>query len=260
MDRSTLHLSGYYYSPCNNLVLFSIAAIFSAKVTTASSDVLLKPITCGEWPYTNPYDLGQENFARWSQAAKNFKDGYSIQQHCTDDQDSGPAPRCSPLRNSWVNWTAQLHSDCPFGNIACASPALILETGNIDTQLHLGINSRPGDRITVRQEFTCAVLETSQFTTTHTSENVSFLWSFGYDNYAGLATKKTFGRVSNETILKAYHLDGRSQSGSAPIDSINATYVWNSDKFLATDTEMDAVMPYRVEYGLITGQCIAMTK
>jgi hypothetical protein len=45
---------------------------------------------------------------------------------------------------------------CPFPEGTCTEPAVTLDTGMMDSDLHLGINARPKDRVQMRKITSCA--------------------------------------------------------------------------------------------------------
>ena len=65
-------------------------------------------------------------------------------------------PRLSPTS---VNRTAE----CPFGLGACASDALEIDTGLVDSSAHLGINSPAEERVGLRKVMTCALVDVEQY-------------------------------------------------------------------------------------------------
>lgn len=54
---------------------------------------------------------------------------------------------------------------CPFNEKACNGPAISLDTGKLRSDIHLGVNTRPEDALSVRKVLTCVPLAGEKYTT-----------------------------------------------------------------------------------------------
>lgn len=74
----------------------------------------------------------------------------------------GPEPAaCRDFPLTRVPMSIRVGVPCPFGDGICAEPngAMTLDTGLIDSNDHLGVNSPPGDRIKYQRTLTCAPIK-----------------------------------------------------------------------------------------------------
>jgi hypothetical protein len=54
---------------------------------------------------------------------------------------------------------------CPFNEKACNGTAISLDTGRLRSDVHLGVNTRPEDALSVRMVLTCVPLAGEKYTT-----------------------------------------------------------------------------------------------
>jgi hypothetical protein len=54
---------------------------------------------------------------------------------------------------------------CPFNEKACNGTAISLDTGRLRSDIHLGVNTRPEDALSVRMVLTCVPLAGEKYTT-----------------------------------------------------------------------------------------------
>jgi hypothetical protein len=145
--------------------VFLIAGIFSSQVMKTDGEVLASGV-CGFLDETQakPFDSWTEKDwlggdAIFVAAYTGWRGSSTYARSCYGDYlVKGPAP-CQvfpiPAIQSLINRT----SPCPFAAGTCTEPAITLDTGKIDSDLHLGINARPKDRVQMRKVTSCAPIE-----------------------------------------------------------------------------------------------------
>ena len=152
------------------LCAFTLAGLFSSQVSTSmGNEVLLSGTNCGIpimssnstkdiWAYFLPYEVQRLVFsADYAQACYGNN---------ADNKD------CSTFLQKNLPWTSKHDIDCPFPGYdkICRSNStnLRLDTGYINSNFHLGINSPSEDRFLYRNIVECAPLNTEGY-----SENVT---------------------------------------------------------------------------------------
>ena len=166
------HWSGYAKRPAlrilplaalalTNLVLFSLAGVFSAQVTKAAgNETLIRSPNCGTWDvssHTGP--LEQAAFR-----SKTLLDTTSASTYARSCY--GVAPNslsCNQYAQSSIPWAVNQNASCPFHSGMCMfgdTAAYQMDTGPIDSHRVLGINAPPSDRITYRKFTTCSPIRT----------------------------------------------------------------------------------------------------
>lgn len=188
----------------SDLALFRFLAVLIATGTTASSivsakisvkgEALLLPQSCGEPNYD------YERF-RYTSAAS-FRNlqlddfqalfliaGYSTDRSLAYSRDcyfttNISSNACNTLVKSKLDCTMTLDAPCPFGNNLCLSPAVSITSPLIDTLEHLGINTRPSERVSGQKVLTCAPIDIEKYSTDwiETSIPVGIPWDKHYIN------------------------------------------------------------------------------
>lgn len=155
-------------------VAFAAAGIFSTRVVSPHSDVLLRGSTCGLWQVdfnssSSGYLLEQARYGQWLKS--NWRAGEKFVDNCYDF-DSGVknlTSDCLAAGKGLIPWTVQ-NTSCPFEDHMCKDgKAVRLDSGPIDSLYALGINSSPKDRMTMRVVgwFTYAVILATDTTQVH---------------------------------------------------------------------------------------------
>lgn len=157
-------------------IFFFAAGIFSTKAISAAqsngiSPVLARSKQCGELDSTyqdivwGDYSTDEE-FASYVQynefQSHNIELSVQYAQECyypLKEQKETPTS-CQVLKNATVGITMPTLGECPFQQDMCHSESdtIILDTGNISSHSHFGINARPEDRLTYQRVTKCAVL------------------------------------------------------------------------------------------------------
>ena len=149
-----------------NIATFAIAGIFSSRVATANSDVLLKSSLCGGFPRTNSTPLSDQDWNTYIDDLRAYDKeilvrsaSYALNCYGLLNQDS-----CPPLGRRWFNWTTSMDIPCPFESSMCINnTAIRMDTGFMDTYLDFGINTKKNDRSSYRMVTDCAPITTQGF-------------------------------------------------------------------------------------------------
>ncbi|KAK4226608.1 hypothetical protein QBC38DRAFT_545874 [Podospora fimiseda] len=137
---------------------FVILALFSSAVAGWGSEYrLLSPKHCGYYAPANE-QVGLERDARENLAA------FSYARECYGQGGQQlSSPTCNSFANPHLKWTAST-APCPFKEEVCQPgvQGIRLSTdGSLDSNLDLGINESPSNRITYARELSCHLLKTS---------------------------------------------------------------------------------------------------
>jgi hypothetical protein len=139
-----------------------VAGIFSSRVTSANSEVLVGSSTCG-LPSFRPLhliDLKEEELAEanalsvLSESA--FERGRKYARSCYPSGSKADSTTCSIFTRQWLETYANSSDACPFQDNICDTAAITLDSGLIDSDFHLGINTAASDRIQLRKILSCA--------------------------------------------------------------------------------------------------------
>ena len=226
---------------------FTVAGIFSAKVTTTSSEVLLRSEDCGT--------LDHKQHDAYNTSENMLPYQYIIQDTLTSSmyisvcslRGQGSSPiNCEPYTRRSPRWTLTKQRDCPFADGMCyggitriangivyrdEDVAVHLDSGPIDSTLDLGINARPKDRITLRKSLTCAPIRTTGFNRTLSGDETSELGSLW------VGSNDTSGQP------QAFYY-GKDFALNLGITMTNATLVFNPATLLASSSWTPASPPY----------------
>jgi hypothetical protein len=195
------------------LAVFTTAGLFSSHLASSSGEVLVRSPYCGYIQAPDNLDhldaSGEEQLADYfiaKRTAALWSSSYA--QNCY--QTNGTASDCNTFAVPRIKTTSALTS-CPFAQGTCIedSGALQISTESINSDIHLGVNSRRKHSIDYRRITTCAPLRTDGFTKWNYNEflnfyygphlnmsgDVDYEWTFAYDKI-----------LKNETS-KAYYLE-----------------------------------------------------
>ena len=149
---------------------FTTAGIFSSKILDAGDEVLSRSPFCGVYNLTYLASLGTtgavekpnhlvSEFNANAQAL--FQQSQQYVQFCSN---SGAACRGLPQQKLPWNWTEG--SQCPFEPPVCSpdlQKSIVIDTGLISSNRHLGLNAPERDRIQYRKVTTCTVLNDAKY-------------------------------------------------------------------------------------------------
>lgn len=160
------------------IVGFTIAGGYSSQITSVAGDeVLIKGDNCGIFVgaqvgsvnFTSSLAIDAWSSSKWAGAA-------NYAQQCYADQGDDMLD-CSTLVTRSISTTSDGNAGCPFPSDICRDNAtnLRLDTGYIDSNDHLGLNAPPSQRFLWRQVLSCAPLRTDGYTSSHVTNNRTFV-------------------------------------------------------------------------------------
>lgn len=120
-------------------------------------------------------------------------DAFTYATQCYVEAGISKAEACGTFALSALPYTSDRNASCPFASEICKSNVgnILLDSGVLDSLLHLGLNSGP--RFTLRHRTHCAPLETNGFTDVFTAPNVSqAVQVYRYGTRNGPRTNKTY--------------------------------------------------------------------
>ncbi|KAI0487734.1 hypothetical protein F4859DRAFT_525796 [Xylaria cf. heliscus] len=139
--------------------------VFSSRIIISSPriKVLLNSTNCGFFaPGASSYDTTSPESIAYNVELINtltLATSYSRQCYNTTTDNA----QCYILTTPAINWRTDWDTPCPFNN-TCTGPAITLDTGPINSNAILGLNSPPADQIHVRKLTTCAPITQSGYT------------------------------------------------------------------------------------------------
>jgi hypothetical protein len=137
-----------------HILAFAAAGVFSSRIASINSEVLLRPFNCGE--YFDPEAL--DNQTDWDQASAysrvingQQKEAVEYAKTCYLGSSISSSSLCSvPIAEKLSSISLDAPA-CPFSPEICAlGPALKLDSGYIDSTFDLGLNAMPQDRVWFR--------------------------------------------------------------------------------------------------------------
>lgn len=195
------------------LMGFIVAGIFSSEVSTSMGrEVRLRGSNCGSWNIDT--STANDSFAViMPYASQRTASSMAYAQRCYNN-DANPRD-CAIFLQPRLRWTADYNATCPFpgGKDICLSDSgnLQLDSGYIDSDHDLGINSPPETRFLYRSVAECAPLKTKGYT-----RNTTFVPNAGM-------SKQPLGR----NVTQYFY--GRLIDGGS---DLNLTYQYSADELM----------------------------
>ncbi|KAI4859164.1 hypothetical protein F4820DRAFT_467279 [Hypoxylon rubiginosum] len=153
------------------LVLFAVlcgigcltAGLYSNKIVDMSPgvEVLLNSPSCGFIDRSNVSIPNNLSMAVMQYYLDSLAAATAYSRKCyntTSTQD------CGPFTEPMIDWATSWDVECPFNDSMCLGPAMQLDTGEINSNKVLGLNSEPKDQINLRKVTTCAPIIQDGFT------------------------------------------------------------------------------------------------
>lgn len=189
---------------------FAVATIFSSEITTSvGREVLLKGSNCGS--LTNDTSIDDYDVIVNPYISQRTALSVAYAQRCYNNYAN---PRdCSLFYKPRLQWTTDRNATCPFPGEKdiCLNnfDNLHLDSGYIDSDRDLGINSPPGTRFLYRSAIRCAPLKTEGYT-----KNTTYV-----------PTVKIFAKQDMDRMVMQYFY------GEIP-DDTNFTYQYAMDELV----------------------------
>jgi hypothetical protein len=152
-----------------HLSAFILAGLFTSRVASSSNDALYSPNTCGYWSASEVYTVSNST-AKMDEYNAFTTNNRGVMQRSHNYKsncyyDFGVGNGCNLYTVQLINSTVNPNYSCPLQNDACWLPFynLQIDTGYINSNKHLGINTRDEDSISYRKITTCAPFNTSKW-------------------------------------------------------------------------------------------------
>ncbi|KAF2189476.1 hypothetical protein K469DRAFT_761875 [Zopfia rhizophila CBS 207.26] len=151
----------------HGLAIFA-AGIFSSKAITSSDVVMIVSKSCGYMEErTNIFNISDDAIfetvnALLVMARTGYRKSAAYSRACYA-QYGGNSTACGTYLRSTLS-SIMSTVPCPFDQKICEGPGIALDTGFLRSDLDLGINTRPEDRISAKKVLTCAPLAGEKYT------------------------------------------------------------------------------------------------
>ena len=186
---------------------FAISGIFSSAVATSmGQEVLLTSPNCGTWGHSH-YDPNDYSLVGY--VSEGLASSLLYAQRCYHT--SANPRNCAVFFQPRLQWKADRNATCPFPDKKIClndSGNLRLDSGYINSDHHLGINSPPEMIFFVRNVVECALLQTRGYTENSTLA-VDFTEYF-YGKSLGSGYNSTYQypikETDRQTVLADYVL------------------------------------------------------
>ncbi|KAI1279385.1 hypothetical protein F5Y07DRAFT_387531 [Xylaria sp. FL0933] len=148
--------------------------------------------------------------------------------------------QCNFFSSSTIPWETEWEAECPFENM-CIGPAMRLDTGLLNSNSLLGINSPTADQIGLRKVTTCAPIRQEGFTVIEPESDGSNDVSYLYGPIQGDNATRTLNTYqANITfaydMVLSYYSGGPLESDTwFPIRAMNNTHGDGSIIFLSSN-------------------------
>lgn len=220
-----------------NVAGFLAAGVLSSRVTSTRSEVLLEPTICGQWKHgvQSPRNISRSliNEAVRAASVANVRSvGQQYANICYNPENSPEGCNTFGRRNAqWkMEWT---RSGCLFSdNLCLENTTLSIDSGLIASDLDLGINSPPADRVNLRTSLQCSPLKQDGYAKTYSGKDVLKL--FTNNNVSG-SSGETAQSYFNEAVdnhkFDAFFYGPSSELSHFDGNRSAATYIFNHGTF-----------------------------
>jgi len=139
---------------------FTLASVFSGQVTkSASNNMLLRSENCGPWEIPKTTQASNDEWQ--SLVLQSTLASAQYARMCYSDSSSDLT--CNQYTSRTVQFTTNVNATCPFETDLCFFPgdsAYSMDTGFLDSNDALGLNSPKRERVLYRRLTTCSLLHT----------------------------------------------------------------------------------------------------
>jgi hypothetical protein len=162
-------------------LVFGLGGGFSSKIIVAGDpSVLIIDRNCGwlqEPTYLNPpeptldtmYSVPKAQLYEYINVAtvvlrNAFRRSATYSRSCYGNLGE-KSTACNKFVQPTLPYTIKRDIPCPFDDKACNGPAMSLDTGRLRSDIHLGVDTRPEDALSVRKVLTCVPLDGEKYAT-----------------------------------------------------------------------------------------------
>ncbi|KAI1269757.1 hypothetical protein F5Y18DRAFT_422709 [Xylariaceae sp. FL1019] len=151
------------------ITVFTLLGGFSSRLALPDNEVLVKSARCG---YLFPGNAINDDdlFDAIADTAEKIKNAANYAQQCYSSSSAPGQLDCDRFVVRRLTSSVDMNASCPFDDSVCLRSAgnLRIDSGYIDSHIHLGMNALPALRILWKRVFHCAPLATREFTSQDT--------------------------------------------------------------------------------------------
>ncbi|KAK3358181.1 hypothetical protein B0T25DRAFT_177678 [Lasiosphaeria hispida] len=154
-----------------NVAGFAAAGLLASKLLDTNDEVLVRSGTCGwladgELAADRIYADDEKNKqldSLWVAGLWTMKKSVEYTSACYEGQSTGYSSLCSTYVQPQMLSSVNTSYTCPFDQQTCSGPAVHIDSGLIDSSAHLGINSPPEQRVSLRKVATCCPFDMDKY-------------------------------------------------------------------------------------------------
>jgi len=172
---------------------FYVASIFCSRLLTAEGrEVLISSRDCSQYSTecrTDPFASTNILMPHLAQRALTYS---NYARHCYKDKSPESSEDCRPFVTRRLQRTITRNASCPFEERMCkgTSTTIRLDTGYLESQANLGINTPHEDRFLYRLVQQCAPIVADGFSAVYQPPNATEGFQIMRYYYGELANKK----------------------------------------------------------------------
>lgn len=190
-----------------------VGAVVSQMIAAPHQEVLYFGNQCGQFKYGggNVADSSTEDATTMLldetyRAADYVRYCYGI---------PSTSSQCDTYVKQDIKWSINTSSQCPFEDNICTRPALLLDTGYVDSLRDLGINSEKSDRVLYRRLTTCAPLNVSERVEALVSGNLPY-YAYHLGTLNGLPAITNSLSLNGTDDITALYSSLLAEAGAVP--------------------------------------------
>lgn len=152
-----------------HMLVIGFAGLFSSRVVTTSDETLTQSASCGwlaelsRWTYLTDPQTEDTAKTLLVMGRSSYQRSSIYSRACYGEQYSDYSSICSSYVQQRINATVNISAPCPFAPGACDGPAVSMDTGFIDSDYHLGINTHKSNRMSIKKVTTCAPILSERY-------------------------------------------------------------------------------------------------
>ncbi|KAI9719866.1 MAG: hypothetical protein M1828_006087 [Chrysothrix sp. TS-e1954] len=223
-------------------IAFAAAAILSARIANVGGNALVVAEACGwiaeQFPVGDASALvaGGENetgwtssklltYASWSsEQRQSARDSFEYVRSCYLPNGNPSSPECIAFAQPYIPSSLTTDKPCPFSNQSmCLGPVISVDSGLIDSNRDLGLNTERGHEIQYRRILTCAPIVTEPYSDWQIDEDFGFYYlQFYYNNDSDIKNSSTYSMRTSDLF------DLAEAAPAATYALYSARFHWNN--------------------------------